>query len=87
MMQSVTLYGTGYCHLCEQAEAIVADVCSANGITVHHVDIAHHDALMARYGDRIPVLVADDDGAELNWPFEVLDVMTLTNIPGTGRMP
>lgn len=38
-----------------------------------YVDIAEDDALVASYGERIPVLRAGD--AELCWPFSLLDVM------------
>jgi glutaredoxin-related protein len=60
------LYGTAHCHLCEQAQSLLAQC----GITVEHVDIAEDDALLERYGVRIPVLLRMADGAELDWPFD-----------------
>ncbi|MEX0732025.1 MAG: glutaredoxin family protein [Aquisalimonadaceae bacterium] len=77
MKGSLLLYGTSHCHLCAQAEAILADVGSAKRITVRHVDIAEDDALMQRYGLRIPVLSTTDGDKELNWPFDHVDVLGL----------
>ncbi len=60
------LYGTSFCHLCEQAEAVLHSA----GVTAEHIDIAEDDALLERYGTRIPVLEREDSGAELGWPFD-----------------
>ncbi|MGB9093741.1 MAG: glutaredoxin family protein [Gallionella sp.] len=60
------LYGTRYCHLCEQAEALLEAV----GMAAEYVDIATDDALLEKYRIRIPVLLRDDNGAELGWPFD-----------------
>lgn len=60
------LYGTRHCHLCEQAEALL----EAAGMNAEHVDIATDDALLEKYRIRIPVLLRDDNGAELGWPFD-----------------
>ena len=38
-------------------------------IPVDVVDIAQSEALVERYGTRIPVLRRNDTGAELDWPF------------------
>lgn len=63
----LTLYGTKYCHLCEQAEAVL---CAA-GIRAEYIDVADNDALLEQYGIRIPVLRREDSGAELGWPFDM----------------
>lgn len=60
------LYGTRYCHLCDQAEALL----EAAGMGAKYVDIASDDALLEKYRVRIPVLVRVDSGAELGWPFD-----------------
>lgn len=60
------LYGTTCCHLCEQAEAIL----QAIGARAEHIDIAEDDALLERYGIRIPVVRRLDNDAELGWPFD-----------------
>ncbi|MFA6120463.1 MAG: glutaredoxin family protein [Sideroxydans sp.] len=62
----LVLYGTTYCHLCEQAEAVLHAV----GVDAEHIDIAEDDALLEKYGVRIPVVKREDTGAELGWPFD-----------------
>ena len=67
---SVVLYTTVGCHLCDQARELVSTV--APDITLTLVDVAEDDELLARYGERIPVLMKE--GRELGWPFGLLDV-------------
>jgi hypothetical protein len=62
----VILYGTEFCHLCDEAEAILIEV----GIGADFIDIAEDDPLLEKYGARIPVLQRMDTGAELSWPFD-----------------
>jgi hypothetical protein len=73
-MEAATLFGTSACHLCEQAETLLAQVLAsfaeAQRPQIELVDIADSDALIARYGTRIPVLRRDSDGGELDWPFD-----------------
>lgn len=66
MRVRVKLYGTGFCHLCEEAEAILDQA----GVTAAPIDIAEDDALLEKYGTRIPVLQRTDNDAELGWPFD-----------------
>jgi arsenate reductase-like glutaredoxin family protein len=65
---NLVLYGTTFCHLCEQAEAVLQAV----GVEAEHIDIAEDDDLLEMYGVRIPVVKREDTGAELGWPFNVL---------------
>lgn len=65
----LTLYSTAGCHLCEEAEALLASALPAPGRRWQVVDIADDDALFARYGWHIPVL-RRADGEELRWPFD-----------------
>jgi hypothetical protein len=67
------LYGTLGCHLCELAEAVLLPFVG-QGLLVELVDIAESEALVERYGLRIPVLRRSDSGAELNWPFDAARV-------------
>ena len=60
------LYGTRFCHLCEQAGAVL----HAAGVTAEYIDIAEDEALLEKYGMRIPVVRRTDNGAELAWPFD-----------------
>jgi glutaredoxin-related protein len=66
----IKLYGTTFCHLCEEAEALLHEI----GVAADHIDIAEDDALLERYGMRIPVLQRLDTGAELGWPFDAAAV-------------
>lgn len=70
MQATIQLYGTEFCHLCEEAEAILHKA----GVAVVHIDIAEHDDLLEKYGARIPVLRRIDSDAELGWPFDAVAV-------------
>ena len=67
----IKLYGTTFCHLCEEAEAIL----HALGVEAEYVDIADDDELVEKYGVRIPVVQRMDTGAELGWPFDAAGVV------------
>nr|WP_298412689.1 glutaredoxin family protein [uncultured Halomonas sp.] len=62
-MRRLILYTTLGCHLCEQLEAEIARI-GVENIVLERVEIADSDALIERYGTRIPVL-ADEQGDEL----------------------
>ena len=70
MPSKIKLYGTGFCHLCDEAEAILNKV----GATVIHIDIAENDELLEKYGERIPLLQRIDNDAELGWPFDAVTI-------------
>ncbi|MBI2380006.1 MAG: glutaredoxin family protein [Gammaproteobacteria bacterium] len=63
----VRLFYTVGCHLCELAEMTLPTVPE---LVVERMDIADDEALLERYGLRIPVLARLSDGAELDWPFD-----------------
>jgi len=65
-IMKLVLYGTTHCHLCEQAEAVLQAV----GVNAEHIDIAEDDALLEKYGVRIPVVKRENTGEELDWPFD-----------------
>ncbi|MBD3895822.1 glutaredoxin family protein [Halomonas sp. ML-15] len=67
-MIRLRLYTTLGCHLCSQLEALLTEL-SREPVTLEHIEISEDDALMARYGVRIPVL-ADDQGEELDRGFD-----------------
>ena len=73
-MSEFVLYGTLGCHLCEQAEALLAPViqyASADvPVVLKQQDIAESEELVARYGVRIPVLRCEMHNRELGWPFD-----------------
>lgn len=63
-MIRLTLYTTLGCHLCTQLEGLLYTLANVP-VALEHVEISTSDALVARYGVRIPVL-ADASGAELD---------------------
>ncbi len=65
------LLGTAGCHLCEQAEIIVGTSVLDN---LEIVDIAEQEQWQALYALRIPVLLDQDSGIELGWPFDLQDL-------------
>ena len=79
-MVRAILYGTLGCHLCDDAEALLAPLLVeispqlGTDCEIECVDISEDDQLLEQYSERIPVLrrlAADGVGgdAELNWPF------------------
>ena len=72
-MIKLTLYTTAGCHLCELANEILTLVQSNTDLTIEYTDIADDDALVERYGIRIPVIKFPDE-SELGWPFELSDI-------------
>ena len=55
------------CQLCDLALDLLAQV---RAPAFESVFIDGDDALEARYGERVPVLRDEEDGRELDWPFE-----------------
>lgn len=73
MASSLYLYSTAGCHLCEQAEALLQPFLCAGLLHLQVVEICHDDALVERYGIRIPVLGGYDakgQWQEIGWPFD-----------------
>lgn len=67
-MMRLRLYTTLGCHLCERLEALLATLCRGD-YRLEAIEISEDDALVERYGVRIPVLV-DQAGDELDRGFE-----------------
>ena len=55
----VQIVGRPGCHLCEQAEATVAQVCQARGIGYRVLSIEDDPALADEYAEYIPVVLVD----------------------------
>jgi hypothetical protein len=73
------LFGTSACHLCELAQEMLEAQCESRpGFAFEKVDIIESDALVARYGVRIPVL-RDPEGRELGWPFTSAELREFTD--------
>ena len=77
MARKLHFYTTLGCHLCEQAEEIVEPIVDRYGIAIEKVEIADSDALIERYGVRIPVIRINSSTLELGWPFDENDVEAL----------
>jgi Glutaredoxin-like domain (DUF836) len=74
MRPDLILIQRDHCHLCELAWAVLA---RANVADFESVWIDDDMALQARYGLRVPVLLHEPSGAELDWPFTAEQVMAL----------
>lgn len=70
-MADLILYQRDYCHLCDQALAVMAEA-RAPDFDSRWVD--DDAALEERYGTRVPVLRDMRDGRELDWPFDAAAV-------------
>ena len=55
----VVLYGKPGCHLCDEARAVVARVCSELGEEYVEVDVTTDPDLARRFAEEIPVTVVD----------------------------
>jgi glutaredoxin len=69
-MKMIYLYSTPGCHLCEMAREIVSPLLSHHSLRLEEIDIAESDALIERYGVKIPVLKSPHHIDELGWPFD-----------------
>lgn len=68
-MIHLSIYTTLGCHLCAQLEALVTTLANQE-VALHRIEISDDDALVERYGVRIPVLV-DSEGEELDRGFDL----------------
>ncbi len=57
----VTLLTREGCHLCEQVEAVVADVCTKGGYGWRAVDVDSDPDLRSEYGEQVPVVLVDGE--------------------------
>ncbi|MDP1931475.1 MAG: glutaredoxin family protein [Gammaproteobacteria bacterium] len=81
-MKVLFLYTTLGCHLCEQAEQLLAPVVDyinrcgdeQSQVVVRLVEIAESNELMLLHGLRIPVIKLQGTEPELSWPFEQAQV-------------
>ncbi len=76
-MTTLIFYTSVGCHLCEQAEVLLAELADSPEIEVESVDIGADAALVSVYGIRIPVVKNKDSGAEIGWPFTLEDLSSL----------
>jgi len=82
---SMTLYGTQACHLCEQAAGLLSLAVQEALLSAYvEVDISEDETLFTRYGFRIPVL-RRNDGAELDWPFSPAQLLNFIESGAQGN--
>ena len=65
-MVNIILLGTSGCHLCEDAELILAE---CDQVNIEYIDIAEQEQWQEKYAIRIPVLYHPETEKELGWPF------------------
>ncbi len=70
--RDLVLLSTDHCTLCERALDLLLSMPELRGRALRVVDVAGDDALLERYGERVPVLRIG--GRELDWPFDAEDV-------------
>ena len=80
-MKTLRLFTTLGCHLCEDAEIILAPILEQLNYKLEKVEISESEDLVDRYGIRIPVIRLPDDvtnandaDRELNWPFDEIQL-------------
>lgn len=54
----LTLLVRAYCHLCDEMREALAPLAAAAGCGVEEIDVDADPALEARWGERVPVLLA-----------------------------
>lgn len=67
-MSQLILYYQPECHLCDDAEQLL--YVSGLGGSYQKVDIESDLDLLKQYGIHVPVLMRNDSGRELFWPFD-----------------
>jgi len=85
-MLRIVLYGTLGCHLCGQAEHLLRKTLTGFDRDVEWsvADIADEPELLETHGVRIPVLRRTDTGRELDWPFELADLLNFLGAAADG---
>ena len=78
MTGELILYGTEHCTLCDQALEMLFSMPELAGLSVRVVDVALDEALLARFGEELPVLELTDATGRtisLGWPFEPSEIL------------
>jgi predicted DCC family thiol-disulfide oxidoreductase YuxK len=71
------LYSTSHCHLCEEALKILNHFSQTHTIEYKIVEITDDDILLNHYGTRIPVIQNTTTKQEINWPFNMRDLLLI----------
>lgn len=73
-MINLQLYSTSHCHLCEEAEAILKSLSKQYEIQWVSTEITNSNALLDKYGTKIPVVAKVDTNKEIQWPFSLFEL-------------
>ena len=76
-MKELKFYTTQGCHLCEEAEEILAVLRKRYMFALEVIDIAAEAELVEKYGLSIPVLLNTENQRHLYWPFDADKIVTL----------
>jgi hypothetical protein len=78
---TLTLIGTEYCHLCDDAaqminKAINHSSHALQSISYHKLDIMNDNNMFQKYSLQIPVILMSQNNRhlELKWPFDQKDI-------------
>jgi hypothetical protein len=77
MCVTLQLISTTHCHLCEQAEALVAALVEQYKFEWTIVEISDDTELLERYASTIPVLKKLNSNLEISWPFGSAEIEIL----------
>lgn len=77
---SLVFYTRENCGLCDQAKALL----DVGGLAdrVRLVDIDDDLDLIQRYGDQVPVILNEDTGEKITWPFTASQIRDLVEDDG-----
>lgn len=59
--RTVTLIGKPGCHLCDEAQLVIAKVCGELGVVWEKKDITEDEELHRAYWEQIPVVLVDGE--------------------------
>ena len=77
VMDTLILYTTEGCHLCELAEQMLAKAQNTRQFFLESIDISTDEELIVTYGIRIPVVKNKLTNEEVEWPFLPEDLIGL----------
>jgi hypothetical protein len=75
MTMKLNLYTTSHCHLCEQAESMLAAFANDFDLQWSTIEIADDASLLNLYEIKIPVLKRLDNNHEICWPFTLNEII------------
>lgn len=70
-MNKLILYSSPECCLCDEALALVKDLCAAHDIAIKKVNIFEDKSLLIKYRYSIPVVEYEATSQTLAWPFDL----------------